>query len=44
MVLDGERLARIEPQAVRIGRDLHLVDRLVKENTSVLEELSSHIL
>ena len=44
VVLDGERLIRIEPQTVRVARYLHLVDRLVKENPLVLKELAGHSL
>jgi len=44
VVLDGEKLITVDPQAVRVARYLHLVDKLIKENPSILEELSSHSL
>ncbi len=44
VVVDGRELVEISPEAVRIARYLHLVDRLVKENPWILEELGKHSL
>ena len=44
VVLDGEKLIRISPEAVRIARYLSLVDKLLKSNTEILEDLEKHSL
>ncbi len=44
VILDGKELKRIDTRAVRVARYLHLVDRLLKENPTVLEELASYSL
>jgi len=44
VVLEGKELIKIDLQAVRVARYLHLVNKLVKDNPSILEELSSYSL
>ncbi len=44
VVVDGKELHEISPDAVRVARYLHLVERLVKENPKILEELKKHSL
>lgn len=44
VVVDGEKLVEISPDAIRVARYLHLVDKLIKTNPEVLEELSQHSL
>ena len=44
VILEGKDLLKIDPTAVRIARYLHLVDKLVKDNPSILKELSSYSL
>ena len=44
VVLEGKELIKIDPQAVRVARYLHLVNKLIKDNPSILEELSSYSL
>jgi len=43
VVLNGE-LIEIEPEAVRVARYLHLVDRLIKEKPEILETLRKYSL
>lgn len=44
VVVDGEKLVEISPDAVRVARYLHLVDELVKTNREVLKKLEMHSL
>ncbi|WP_440059432.1 4Fe-4S ferredoxin [Thermogladius sp. 4427co] len=44
VVLDGEELKKISPDAVRIARYLSLVNKLITQHPEVLEELSRHSL
>uniref|UniRef100_A0A7J2U3J0 4Fe-4S ferredoxin n=1 Tax=Ignisphaera aggregans TaxID=334771 RepID=A0A7J2U3J0_9CREN len=44
VVVDGKELHEISPDAVRVARYLHLVEKLVKENPKILEELKKHSL
>ncbi len=44
VVLDGEKLIRISPEAVRVARYLSLVDKLLRKNTDILKELEKHSL
>ncbi len=44
VLVDGEELIKISPEAIRVSRYLSLVDKLVKENPWALEELKKHSL
>ncbi|MDK6028180.1 4Fe-4S ferredoxin [Ignisphaera sp. 4213-co] len=44
VVVDGEKVVEISPDAVRVARYLHLVNKLIKSNNDVLEELKQHSL
>lgn len=44
VVLDGEKLIRISPEAVRVARYLSLVDKMLKNNLDILKELEKHSL
>jgi len=45
VVVNGEELVEIDPNAIRVARYLHIVDKLYKERRSqVEEELSKHSL
>ena len=39
VVVNGEKLVEVSPDAVRVARYLHLVDKLVKEHPEILKEL-----
>ncbi len=42
VVLNAEKLIEISPDAVRVARYLHVVDKLLKEHPEVLEEIKKH--
>ncbi len=44
VVLNGKELIPIKPEAVRVARYLHLVDRLLRQDPSVLDQLAAHSL
>lgn len=44
VLVDGKELYEISPDAVRVARYLHLVDKLIKEKPEVLQELKKHSL
>ncbi|MEM3685411.1 MAG: hypothetical protein QXT39_07090 [Conexivisphaerales archaeon] len=44
VVVNGEKLIEISPDAVRVARYLHLVDKLLKRSPEILEELKQHSL
>lgn len=44
VLVNGYNLAEISPNAIRVARYLYLVDKLVKKNPEVLEELKKHSL
>ncbi|GAB6943298.1 4Fe-4S ferredoxin [Vulcanisaeta sp. JCM 14467] len=44
VVIDGERLVEVSPNAVRVARYLHLVDKLIRGDPGILEELGRHSL
>ena len=44
VVVDGKELVEISPDAVRVARYLHLVDKLLKEKPEILKELEKHSL
>ncbi|WP_054857060.1 hypothetical protein [Vulcanisaeta sp. JCM 16159] len=44
VVLDGEELREISPNAVRVARYLSIVEELVRKNPEALEELAKHSL
>ncbi len=44
VVVNGKDLVRITPEAVRVARYLSLVDKLIKENKWVLDELRKYSL
>ena len=39
VVVNGEKLERISPEAIRVARYLHLVEHLIKNSPEVLEKL-----
>jgi len=44
VLVDGHELVEISPNAIRVARYLHLVDRLIKKNPEILKELEKHSL
>ena len=44
VVLDGEELVEIKPEAIRVARYLSLVTKIVKKSPEILEELKRHSL
>lgn len=44
VLIDGTQLVEISPNAIRVARYLHLVEKLVKENPEILKELEKHSL
>ncbi len=44
VVVDGEKVIEISPDAVRVARYLHIVDELIKRNPDILEHLLKHSL
>jgi len=44
VLVDGKELIRISPEAIRVSRYLSLVDKLVRKNPQILEELKKHSL
>lgn len=44
VLVDGKRLVRISPEAVRVARYLSLVNMLVEKNPEILKELKKHSL
>lgn len=44
VVVNGKELKEISPNAVRIARYLHIVDKLIKEKPKILEELRKYSL
>jgi len=44
VLVDGYELVEISPNAIRVARYLHLVDKLIKRNPEILKELEKHSL
>lgn len=44
VVINGERLTRVSPDAIRISRYISLVDTLIKKNPEVFKELEKYSL
>jgi hypothetical protein len=44
VVIDGKELYEISPDAIRIARYLHLVEKLLREKPGILTELEKHSL
>lgn len=44
VVVDGEELREISPNAVRVARYLSIVEELIRKNPEALEELAKHSL
>lgn len=44
VLVDAKDLIRISPEAVRVARYLHLVDKLIKKFPEILKELEEHSL
>jgi len=44
VLVDGKELYEISPDAVRVARYLHLVDKLIREKPEVLQELKKYSL
>jgi len=44
VVVDGEKLVEIKPEAIRVARYLHLVNELIDKNPWILEKLAKHSL
>jgi len=42
VVVDGTDLVKVSPEAIRVGRYISLVDKLIKENKWVLKDLRKH--
>ena len=44
VIVDGNEVKEISPDAVRVARYLHIVDELVRNNPSILKHLEKHSL
>jgi len=44
VIVDGREIVKISPEAIRVARYLSLVDKLIKKNIWILDELKKHSL
>lgn len=44
VLVDASDVVEVDPNSIRVARYLHLVDKLVKKNPEILDELSVHSL